>query len=178
MQVDAVDINPMFNAIVRRQAEFYDAPLQAIHGSFGDTPRPGEQYDAVSFHEAFHHCSDPIGLIRKLRGLVKSSVLVLMAGEPIGNDNQIVPYPWGSRLDAESLAVTRWRHWFEIGFQESYLVNALIADGVVWDSHRCALTPYGDVHAFRPRPDRIDLGRYSIPGAEHAGWSVQEVAGR
>ena len=178
VSVDAVDINRMFNDAIRAQAEHFGVPLRAVHGRFGDNPRPGGQYDAVLFYEAFHHCEKPLALIAQLRRLVKPGGVVLMAGEPICRPCDIVPYPWGMRLDAETVAVVRWRHWFEVGFQEDYLVRAFIAAGFVWRKYPCALTHYGEVHTFRPRPDRIAMADYAMPAADAAGWHGCEPAGR
>ena len=178
VHVDAVDINPMFNDIVREQAEFYGVPLRAIHGGFGDNPRPGSQYDAVLFYEAFHHCPDPAALVLTLRSLVKPGGAVLLAGEPVVDGGDSVPYPWGLRLDAETVAVVRWRRWFELGFHEDYLVRLFIANGFLWTKHHCALTHYADVHEFRPRPERVEMAQYGIPQAERLGWHAAEPTGR
>ena len=178
VQVYAVDINPMFNAAVAAQAEFFSVPLYAISGRFGDNPRPGLLYNAILFYEAFHHCPDARVLVEQLRHLISPGGIVLMAGEPIATGGDSVPYPWGMRLDAETVAVVRWRHWFELGFQEDYLVRMFIANGFVWTKYPCAMTHYGDAHAFRPRPPRIYLATYSIPSAAGEGWFAPETTGR
>ena len=178
VQVDAVDINPMFNDAVRQQAEFYRVPLHAFHGAFGDNPRPGSRYDAVLFYEAFHHCQDAAELAGKLRTLLKPNGLVLLAGEPVSVPGPSVPYPWGMRLDAETVAVVRWRHWFELGYQEDYLVRLFIANGFVWTKHPCDATHYGEAHAFRLRPQRVEMASYTMPSAEASGWHAPEPTGR
>ncbi len=178
VRVDAVDINPLFNAAVQQQAEFYKLQLHAVHGRFGDNPRPGTRYDAVIFYESLHHCPEPIAMIRTLRTLVKATGSVLLAGEPVVMQDHTVPYPWGIRLDAATVAFVRWRHWFEGGFQENFLVRAFLANGFVWTKHACDLTHHGDVHRFHLRPDRIELGRYAFPASKAAGWSEPEPTGR
>ena len=178
VQVDAVDINPMFNAAVRRQAEIFGVPLAAVHGSFGDNPRPGSRYDAVIFYESFHHCPDTAALIGKLRGMLKPTGVVLMAGEPIAPPCDIIPYPWGMRLDSETVAVVRWRHWFELGFQEDYLVRTFISNGFVWQKHPCPITHYGEAHSFRPRPPRIEMATYAMPTSISSAWHAPEPIGR
>ena len=178
VHVDAVDISPMYNEVIRAQAEFYGVPLRAVQGSFGDNPKPGSRYDAVLFYEAFHHCPDPAALVLTLRSLVNPGGKVLLAGEPVVAGDESVPYPWGLRLDAETVAVVRWRQWFELGFQEDYLARMFIANGFVWTKHPCAMTHYGDVHEFRPRPRRVEMAQYAIPGAERSGWHAPEPTGR
>jgi FkbM family methyltransferase len=176
VEVDTVDINSMFNDAIRTQAAFHGVKLRAVQGNFGDNPRPGSRYNAVLFYESFHHCADPAALVGKLRDLIAPNGVVLLAGEPIGEG--VVPYPWGLRLDAEAIAVIRWRGWLELGFHEDYLVRLFIAAGFVWTKFPCALTYYGEVHAFRPRPERINLVSYGIPAAERLGWHMPEREGR
>ncbi len=178
VQVDAVDSNPMFNDIVRQQAEFYRVQLRAVRGDFGDNPRPGSRYDAVLFNEAFHHCMDAAALAGKLRTLVEPDGVVLLAGAPVVVQHPGVPYPWGMRLDAETVAVVRWRHCFELGYQEDYLVRLFIANGFVWTKHPCGLTQYGEAHAFRLRPQRVEMASYAMPSVEASGWHATEPTGR
>ena len=178
VDVDTVDINALYNDIVRTQADFFRVRLRSFQGNFGDNPRPGSRYDAVVFYESFHHCADPASLAGKLRTLVKPGGAVLLAGEPIVVRSDSIPYPWGLRLDAETVAVVRWRKWFELGFEEDYLVGNFIANGFVWAKHPCALTHYGEVHVFRPRPQRVKLSSYAMPAGESAVWHAAEPTGR
>ena len=178
VEVDTVDINPMFNDAVQAQAEHFGVPLHAFHGEFGLNPRPDSRYDAILFYESFHHCADAPALLDKLRGFLAANGVVMMAGEPIQGETPLLPYPWGIRLDAETVAVMRWRRWLELGYQETFLARMAIQNGFIWSKCPCALTHYGEIHVLRPRPDRIGLSTLVIPDSEAEGWHGVEAEGR
>jgi SAM-dependent methyltransferase len=179
MRVDTVDIDPGYCAAVQAQADFFQVELYAFKGEFGLNPRPGCQYHLILFYESFHHCLDFMSVIPKLRQYLVMGGRVIMAGEPIlPADSVIVPYPWGLRLDAENVAVVRYRGWFELGFQEDFLIDTFIRNGFVWRHFPTTLSHWADLHEFGLRPESVLLEDYQLPRSADATWHGREPGGR
>ena len=178
--VDTVDVNPHFCRAVQAQAEFFRVPLTAFAGEFGDNPRPGEKYRLIFFYEAFHHCRDFIRVIGRLREHLASDGKILLGGEPITPDegSAAIPFPWGLRLDAENAGVVRWRGWYELGFQEDFLVRCFIRQGYRWRKHPCEISEFATLHEFRLRGDVIDLAGEQFAPSDAGGWHGPEPSGR
>ncbi|HJT96924.1 MAG TPA: class I SAM-dependent methyltransferase [Rhodanobacteraceae bacterium] len=93
-------------------------------------------YDAVVFFESFHHVLNHADLLRRIGGCLVDDGILVFAGEPIvPNDSEIVPYPWGLRMDGMSLWAIRRQGWLELGFRVDYFSDLLRRTG--W-SHRRA----------------------------------------
>src|SRR3954451_12501532 len=120
--VTAVDIEPNFVKLVQTRAARTHAQIEVLHGDFSAVDTFEQTFDAVLFFECFHHCADHLGLLAALDRVVAPGGQVMFAAEPITND---IPYPWGLRLDGESLWAIRRNGWFELGFHEDYFVRTL-----------------------------------------------------
>ncbi len=104
---------------------------------------------------------------------------IILSGEPIvPADSRPVPYPWGIRLEASDVAVVRSRKWFELGFQEGFLVSEFIRNGFVWQSHPCVIAPRASLHVFQRRPNIVALENYQIPEPDCSGWHGPQKGGR
>jgi len=125
-KVTAVDIEARFCDLIKRRADRAAVKIEIVNSEFMWAETVKEPYDAVIFFECFHHCSDHMRLLRALHGAVKPGGYIYFAGEPITED---FPTPWGVRLDGESLWAIRKHGWLELGFKESYFVNALADAG-------------------------------------------------
>lgn len=149
--VDAVDVNAAFCDAINAQAEFLHAPLRAHVGVFGDRPRPVD-YKLIIFYECFHHAREFLKLIPRLRDLLRPDGKILMAGEPIADAlDPGLPYPWGLRLDAESVAVVRWRGWYELGFQFDFLNACFERENMSVRRHPGLLSHYATAYEIRRR---------------------------
>ena len=62
-----------------------------------------------------------------------------------------MPYPWGPRLDGESLRAIRRFGWMEVGFDEAYLFELLERVGFAWERRRSAESHWADVIVARVR---------------------------
>lgn len=178
--VDTIDVNPHFCRAVGAQAEFFRAPLVAFPGEFGDNPRPGEKYRLIFFYESFHHCRDFIRVIGRLREHLACHGKILLGGEPIAPDSgsAAIPFPWGLRLDAESAGVVRWRGWYELGFQEDFLVRCFIREGYLWRKYPSDISEFATLHEFRPRGDVIAVSEEQFAPSDAGGWHGAEPQGR
>jgi hypothetical protein len=151
-------------------------PITALVGEFGDPPPDGRPVDAIVFYEAFHHTSDHLGLIRRLRQRLAPGGKVLFAGEPIVEDESR-PWlgPWGVRLDGISLLAMRAYHCLELGFTESYFVRSLMRHGFVVTHHVCKETGIGNSWLARPAEGIVRLNQVTLPPDEHATWGPGHV---
>lgn len=148
--VETVDINAGFCQAVATAAERYRVDLTPHLGTFGYNPSGrSEAYDVIYFYESFHHCLDFQSLVRKLRTMLKPNGKVLLAGEPIAIGHQdFMPYPWGIRLDGENVAITHFRGWMELGFQEDFLLNLFRQLGFSGRKHVCPNSSYATTYEF------------------------------
>jgi SAM-dependent methyltransferase len=148
--VDTVEVDPTFHRIVGSLAAMYDVSLRCHRELFGYVPPDRPKFDLVLFYESFHHCWEFQEIVPKLRSILSSKGRVLMAGEPIVTDNPYLPYPWGVRLDAETVCVIRRRGWMELGFQESFLASLFTNNGFSWRKHATALSHFATVYEAEP----------------------------
>lgn len=129
-QCHAVDIEREYLKVIQRQARIMGLPVRTELGLFGEGFE-GERFDAIVFFEAFHHARDFMGLLRHLRTRLNPGGRLILCGEPLLPDGMVdgpVPYPWGPRLDGLSIEAIQ-RGWTELGFQMSFLMNALVRAG-------------------------------------------------
>jgi 2-polyprenyl-3-methyl-5-hydroxy-6-metoxy-1,4-benzoquinol methylase len=147
-RVDALDVSDAQCSIVRKVVEtlpikpnvICQALDEYLHGCL-------ERYDAVIFFESFHHFMDHFSL---LHTLVKAHLTprgkIALAGEPILREsNGMLPYPWGIRLDGESLRAMRKWGWLELGFTEAYIRNMFARIGLSFVRHQLEISPWADV---------------------------------
>ncbi|MBS1959525.1 MAG: class I SAM-dependent methyltransferase [Bdellovibrionales bacterium] len=97
-----------------------------INRDFLEVHKLGQKFDAVIFNASFHHCSDHQQMIKNLDQLIAPGGKVYFCNEPI-TDGQ--PYPWGLRLDGESIFHIRLHGWLELGFQETYFRDLMTKNG-------------------------------------------------
>jgi 2-polyprenyl-3-methyl-5-hydroxy-6-metoxy-1,4-benzoquinol methylase len=91
---------------------------------------PDKKYDAAFFYESFHHCRDPITLIKNLSNVINHDGIICFASEPIiSYPSDILPYPWGIRLDGMSVWSIRRFGWMELGFENNFFINMLTGCG-------------------------------------------------
>ncbi len=177
--VDTVDISSVFCDYVKQQAEFFQVPLTAFEGQFGWNPRGTHQYDLILFYEAFHHCADFQSVVHEIKSSLAPRGQVLLAGEPIPRaENIYVPYPWGLRLDAESIVQMRRFGWFELGFTEDFLIRLFTNAGFSAQRMECPSSVYGEGYTFKHRPKTIDLSKEWLSQDVDFSWNNSEPNGR
>jgi SAM-dependent methyltransferase len=127
--VTAVEIEQRFAEVISRRCADHAERLEVVTADMlAYSAR--ERSDVVLFFESFHHCSDHRLMLRRLHDLVADGGRVLFVGEPILD----LPYPWGLRLDGQSLWSMRQLGWLELGFDRSYFMRALREAG--WTGKR------------------------------------------
>jgi SAM-dependent methyltransferase len=149
-RVVAVDINASDVELTRRYCAGLDPEPQAVQADI-NSYRPDGRFDAVVFFESFHHFLEHEALLARCRAWLEPGGVVALAAEPIVSSlSPIVPYPWGPRLDGESLRAMAAFGWMELGFRRDYL-DALIARQGWKAAHRALPdNPWSSVFLLRP----------------------------
>jgi cyclopropane fatty-acyl-phospholipid synthase-like methyltransferase len=143
--VTAVEIDPAFIDLIAQRCALHADRLtleKADMLEFTSTQR----FDVILFFESFHHCQDHRRLLRQLHDLLADGGVILFVAEPIAD----LPYPWGLRLDGQSLWAMRQLGWLELGFDRSYFMQAL--RDTAWVGERLqsrAISPLTDVVVAR-----------------------------
>jgi SAM-dependent methyltransferase len=179
VNVDTVDISTHFCKCVKDTADFFGTKLTPFRGLFGQNPRPGQKYDLIYFYEAFHHSLDFHQVVGQVRDHLAPGGRVLLCGEPIlARTCPAIPYPWGMRLDAGTVVVTRTAGWLELGFVHEYIVELFTRNRFVGTHFPCASTALGNLYSFEP----VAPGRFfpALTPADPASrtWYGQERDGR
>jgi len=177
-QVTCVDIEPKFLRLASRQAASLGSAITTHHGAFGDAPFPpdGPRADAVVFFEAFHHAFDHLNVLHRLRHeVLRPGGILVLAAEPIHPE---FPVPWGIRPDGHALWAVRRHKWMELGFQEDYLLRALLREGFLVSRTRVdALGSFGLLYRARLHEGSLRLSDTLLPGTEAASWAPAPPAG-
>ena len=130
-QVTAVDIASNFVDLAAERAASIGLSIDARQGDFAIVKELDPGYDAVLFYESFHHAADHLDVLASLDRIVAPGGRVLFAAEPIYDD---LPYPWGLRMEGESVWAIRQNGWLELGFRPEYFEEALRRNG--WTATR------------------------------------------
>lgn len=179
VNVDTVDISDYFVDTIKEQSDFYKVPLTSFKGEFGFNPRGDMKYDLIFFYESFHHCLEFKKVIKLLKEYLAYDGKIMMAGEPIvETTNSSIPSAWGIRMDTENIAIMRYRHWFELGFTEDYLISNFVNAGFIAQKMRCDVSTYGRGYIFKHRPDTIHMSNYWLSHDEANSWNAPESTGR
>ena len=83
-------------------------------------------YDIVIFEASFHHCNDPVRVLKMLHKKLNQNGRILFAQEPIYQDFE---RPWGIRYDGETAYQMRFRGWLELGFRRDFFEELLVRTG-------------------------------------------------
>ncbi|QGZ53987.1 class I SAM-dependent methyltransferase [Paraburkholderia acidiphila] len=125
-RVDALDPNELQCQIVRNATKDFPVPPNVIAMTLDQwlsAKAESYKYDAVIFFESFHHVIDHRACLRELqRNHVEFDSKLILAAEPVfEKECAHLPYPWGPRLDGQSLRAMRRWGWLELGFTRSYI---------------------------------------------------------
>jgi 2-polyprenyl-3-methyl-5-hydroxy-6-metoxy-1,4-benzoquinol methylase len=169
--VTALDIDPNFVQLIRDRADLLGLKVDARVGQFDDAATIDQEYDAVLFYECFHHCSDHIQLLADLHRLMKPGGRVFLAAEPILESFHA---PWGVRLDGESLWAARQNGWLELGFTESYFIEACARQRWKVARHVSDVSPLTSVLCLTPLEDSIHPGQVLLPPKDERTWAMPD----
>lgn len=130
--------------------------------------------------EAFHHCLDHRDALLKIRHLIKPDGYIVLSGEPIistqSPDKEILPYPWGLRLDGEAVRSIAEFGWMELGYSEDYFVELLARAGYSVEFTKCPGAWRADTYIGRPFEGKYPLERNTLIRLhdQESGWHDSE----
>ncbi len=135
-EVTAVEIDGAYVEQIRSRTEGCEKEVRIIHQDMLEFVRgSSDRFDAALFVGSFHHCLEHVELLKHLSGMIQENGIICFANEPVFlAENPFLPYPWGVRLDGQSLYFMRRHGWLELGFQSSYLKRILSDFG--WNMER------------------------------------------
>jgi ubiquinone/menaquinone biosynthesis C-methylase UbiE len=145
-QVTAIDVSSRFTDLLRARSDQVGANVNVINGVYADVAQMEERFDAVIFFESFHHSDNHLQLLRDLHKVLKPGGRLYLAAEPVLEG---FPYPWGLRMDGESLWAIRRNGWLELGFQPSYFEEALRRTGWTFSARQWSDGPCSTVFSAR-----------------------------
>ena len=179
----AVDVNCNFTNHVATFCEGSPGKVTTIASDMNTLDLPPE-YDAVLFYESFHHSYDhPATIVKAIQFLKPGGILVLAAEPVLPAQRDILPYPWGPRLDGETLHAIRRFGWMELGFTESYLFDLLLRNGLACRRISSNETHWADLIISRRVPRLVAGETHDCTlGASGllmlaTGWSESEMWG-
>lgn len=177
--VHAIDIERRFLDAIQRQCKALGISIVTQVGRFGDGIGD-KRFDRVVFFEAFHHCLDHQDALPRIRDLLKPGGFVCFSGEPIisaqSPDREVLPYPWGLRLDGEAIRSIAEFGWMELGYSESYFIELLARCGYSVECARCPGAWRGDAYIARPYGSRYPIERDTLISTHdgRSGWHSSE----
>ncbi|MGF6815439.1 2-polyprenyl-3-methyl-5-hydroxy-6-metoxy-1,4-benzoquinol methylase [Paraburkholderia atlantica] len=135
-RVDALD--PSFaqcDSVVAttRDLPFVPNVIASTLNDWIDKRQKSYKYDAVIFFESFHRIMDHKSCLEKLTrdGHIEDNAKIIIAAESIfPSTSELLPYPWGPRLDGASLRSMRKWGRLELGFTRRYLQHLLARVGM------------------------------------------------
>jgi len=124
-----VDINQSWLDVINSQASLMNLKVSLERNYFGEGFE-GQRFDRIIFYEAFHHALNFNEIIKKLKNRLNHGGFILFCGEPIADQFvDWLPYPWGPRLDGDSVRAILTEGWMELGFTNGFFSEMLKLNG-------------------------------------------------
>jgi SAM-dependent methyltransferase len=180
--ITCVDANADFLEVIRRSTSGLPNTITLVNANMEDLDFE-EKFDVVLFMESFHHSLRHRKTLTSAIKNLKDDGKIVFAAEPIVSSYEALPYPWGPRLDGESIRSIRKYGWIELGFEEDYFYNLLRDVGFTYRRHTSSESPWADA-IIATRGLRIGAGDtlnffHGGNGAAclQSGWSGTEPFG-
>jgi len=125
-KVTAIDINESFVRLTSERNKRFKFDLEVFQGGFDDVALSGE-FDLIVFYECLHHAVRPWEVIARLARHLAPNGAIGFAGEPI---NEFWWPQWGMRLDPLSVYCIRKFGWFESGWSQAFISEAMRRGGL------------------------------------------------
>lgn len=113
-KVTALDASEESLAITEHRLAAQNITASYICGSFFDIEKADGLFDLVVFEASFHHCGNPLELLKILYQKMTPDGRIYFLNEPI---HSFFTRPWGvTRLDGMTIATIRAMGWLELGY--------------------------------------------------------------
>jgi 2-polyprenyl-3-methyl-5-hydroxy-6-metoxy-1,4-benzoquinol methylase len=163
LDVDGIDINPLFVDLVGRRAQLRKLPITPILSQF-DNIRSSYKYDLALFYESLHHAIRPWNTIAGIAPLLKEDGKIAFAGEPI---NDIWWRNWGVRLDSLSVYCIRKFGWFESGWSRRFITSCFEHAGFALETYEGIGLDNGII-GVAVRKDALSSSMFARPRPDYA----------
>lgn len=123
----AVDASKAFVMLAKKQIYSSKIKKQIINESFYAVSKFNQIFDIVVFEASFHHCDDPVKILKLLHKNTSSNATIVFLKEPISND---FDRPYGIvRQDGATALCIRRRRWLEYGYRLDFFEKLLLETG-------------------------------------------------
>jgi 2-polyprenyl-3-methyl-5-hydroxy-6-metoxy-1,4-benzoquinol methylase len=123
----AVDASMNLVEITKKQMYSDKIKSQIVNKSFYDVPEFDQMFDIIIFDASFHHCAEPVRLLKLLYDYTSSDARLIFLKEPIADWFE---RPWGIvRSDGETILQIRMRGWLELGYRTDFFNDLLNKTG-------------------------------------------------
>lgn len=158
-RVTCTDISENLLEYVRTRCADLPGRVETVRSDMNEFAVAGI-HDAVIFFESFHHVLNHADLLQRIGNSLEDDGILVFAGEPIvPADSQIVPYPWGLRMDGISLWAIRRDGWLELGFRVDYFSDLLRRLGWVHRRVQSISMPGADIWICKRSKESAKDGR-------------------
>jgi hypothetical protein len=133
-------------------------------------------FDAIIFQSSFHHCLD----FNELLGLLRIKALsprgrVFFFSEPVFAS---YPFPWGLRVDGESLWAITSNKWCELGFDRDFFLTLLQAHGFLGTATGAIPDVIGDAWVATPAELGLQFEAWALPARYDETFHTMRDAGQ
>lgn len=108
------------------------------------------KFDAIIFFESFHHALNHDDLLGRLKLLLNPGGKIVFGAEPILFSSKKLPYPWGLRMDGESLRAIINFGWMELGFSPLYFCKLMKRHHLSWRRFCAPTSHMADIVIAQP----------------------------
>lgn len=176
IEVTAVDIDQKLLQRIEKRLSAENLKINCVHAEFlAACDLVGKHFDAVIFHQSFHHSLDFYELLKKILNLnVCSTGKIYFFSEPIV-ENYFCP--WGLRTDGESLWAISSNKWLELGFDKSFFTSMLLTLGLFLKKIEDIPSYVGCSYVAINSKETLKFGEMELPQEEDASWHRPDQVG-
>jgi 2-polyprenyl-3-methyl-5-hydroxy-6-metoxy-1,4-benzoquinol methylase len=176
VNVTAVDIDKKLLQRLEQKMAAEGLKVNCVHAEFlAACDIAGKDFDAIIFHQSFHHSLDFYELLKKILDLkICKSGNIYFFSEPIF-DNYFCP--WGLRSDGESLWAIANNKWLELGFDKSFFTSMLLTLGLFLKKIPPIPDYVGVSYVALNAKEKLKFGELEMPTAEDLSWHAPDLIG-
>lgn len=128
-----LDISKEFLDVTKSRLKSQNIEAEYVCSSFYDVDKLKYEFDIVAFESSFHHCGDPVRLIKNLYNKLSTSGRIYFLNEAI---YEWANRPWGTvDLNGQAAYVIRSAGWLEFGFHPDFFEQLLTRHGFCMTAH-------------------------------------------